>query len=418
MLFYNNSLFSRRSLGLVFSIIVLTFCSRSTLASPGSLRDQALQPPPVNCSPGSKYANTNRHWQGIPGIERSKNGRLWVVWYSGGDIVPQFKNAEGPDNYIVLVTSKDNGQSWSAPKLVIDPPGPVRAFDPVLWHDPLGRLWLFWSQSYDWFDGRVGLWCIVTENSDSVNPTWSQPRRLCNGIMMNKPTVLQNGDWLLPVALWRPEVTFRRIGYMHDGSDLDVRSNVYCSRDQGKTWSLRGGVKVPQSNCDENMVVQRRDGSLWMLIRTYYGIAETFSKDGGLTWSSPQPSKIKHTVSRFFIRRLDSGNLILVKHGKIDQKTKGRRDLRAFISDDDGQTWRGGLMLDDRLAVSYPDGVQAPDGRIYLTYDYNRHTDKEIYIAVFTEADILAGKIVNKNSQLRILVNKAGRKPDQAADNH
>jgi hypothetical protein len=27
---------------------------------------------------------------------------------------------------------------------VIDPSGPVRAYDPCLWHDPRGRLCLFW----------------------------------------------------------------------------------------------------------------------------------------------------------------------------------------------------------------------------------------------------------------------------------
>ena len=38
-----------------------------------------------------------------------------------------------------------------------------------------------------------------------------------------------------------------------------------------------------------------------------------------------------------------------------------RRHLTAFISTDDGRTWGGGLMLDERRGVSYPDGQQTAD---------------------------------------------------------
>ncbi len=38
---------------------------------------------------------------------------------------------------------------------------------------------------------------------------------------------------------------------------------------------------------------------------------------------------------------------------------KNRSHLTAWLSEDDGKTWRGGLMLDERATVSYPDGFQA-----------------------------------------------------------
>jgi hypothetical protein len=34
----------------------------------------------VLTNPGAEYADTLRSWQGIPGIERASNGRLWVTW--------------------------------------------------------------------------------------------------------------------------------------------------------------------------------------------------------------------------------------------------------------------------------------------------------------------------------------------------
>ena len=346
--------------------------------------DPAHVPPPLNLSPGAECADAVRMFQGIPGIERAANGRLWATWYGGGV-------TEDHHNYVMLVTSGDDGNIWSGLKLVIDPDGagPVRAFDPCLWHDPTGRLWLFWAQAA----GTPSLWAIHTENSGDESPTWAEPCRVATGIMMNKPIVIANGDWLLPVALWH----------------ADDSARVVASTDNGATWTPRGAAAVPDPkhrNCDEHMIVERRDGSLWMLIRTGYGVGESVSTDGGATWSPAERSAIEHTTSRFFIRRLASGNLLLVKHGPIAERTD-RSHLTAFLSDDDGQTWRGGLDLDARSGVSYPDGVQAPDGAIYLIHDYDRIGAKEILMSVVTEDDVAARKCVSPNARLRVLVNRA-----------
>ena len=40
--------------------------------------------------------------------------------------------------------------------------------------------------------------------------------------------------------------------------------------------------------------------------------------------------------------------------------------LTAWLSEDEGATWQGGLMLDERKGISYPDGFQAPDGTVVL----------------------------------------------------
>jgi len=213
---------------------------------------------------------------------------------------------------------------------------------------------------------------------------------------MNKPTVLQSGDWLLPVARWHQE-----------GS-----AGVVSTSDQGKTWSLLGRANIPQKedrNCDEHMIVERKNGTLWMLVRTQYGIGESVSTDQGKTWSQVEPSPILHTKSRFFIRRLQSGRLLLVKHGAITEKTE-RSHLTAYLSTDDGKTWDGGLLLDERLRVSYPDAVQAPNGTIYLIYDYGRRGDKKILLAQFTEEDILQGACHSDESELQMLINQPSAK--------
>jgi hypothetical protein len=46
-----------------------------------------------------------------------------------------------------------------------------------------------------------------------------------------------------------------------------------------------------------------------------------------------------------------------------------RKELTAFLTTDEGKTWSGGLLLDERNNVSYPDIAQAPNGDIYVHYD-------------------------------------------------
>jgi predicted neuraminidase len=143
-----------------------------------------------------------------------------------------------------------------------------------------------------------------------------------------------------------------------------------------------------------------------MLVRTRDGIGSSMSTDQGRNWSAPQPSGIQHPSTRFFVRRLRSGKLLLVKN--CPPNGKDRSHLTVFLSQDDGREWGGGLLLDDRMNVSYPDGVEAPEGKIYVVYDHERFTDREILMATFTEDDIRAGKCISSASRLNILVNRAG----------
>ena len=362
--------------------------------------DFSLEVAPVFVGAVADYLPAGRQWQGIPGIERAPNGRLWAVWYTGGP-------GEGHENYVVLATSGDDGATWTDPVLAVAPPGRVRAYDPTLWHDPDGRLWLFWAQSFDWWDGRSGVWAITTADSGNADAAWSAPRRLCDGIMMNKPTVLSDGRWVLPAAIWEgaPRVSVPEQG--HDFGDAKGGLLV-ASADRGESWSLLGRTRVPERVFDEHMLVERRDGSLWTLVRTRYGIGESVSTDGGLTWSPGNPSGIRNANSRFHIRRLRSGRLLLVHHDPPKAADEGdappRSHLTARLSADDGQTWDGGLMIDERRSVSYPDAVEDADGTVWLIYDRERSGAAEILMATFTEADILAGRPTSSACRLRVNV--------------
>lgn len=339
----------------------------------GQHKDTFLNPPKV--IPVSDYEDwhqiENRQFSGISSLAvQEDKGKFWAVWYAG--ISPD----EDENNYVVLSSSSDKGENWNE-TLVIDPDGGgmVRAFDPEVWVDPSGKVWVFWAQAVD-KDAKIGgVWAIIGETSPDGTTSWSAPKRLTDGVMMCKPLILKSGDWVLPASTWR---------------ETDHSARLVLSKDQGETWEVIGGVHVPKEyrSFDEHHFVEKKDGKLWALLRTNYGIGESFSSDSGKTWSDLEASFIAHPSARFFIRRLQSGNLLLVKHGPIAVKT-GRSHLMAFISKDDGATWSRGLLLDQRNKVSYPDGQQTADGTIYITYDRSRTGDQEILMTHFTENDIL-----------------------------
>ena len=375
----------------VASVLPVAFLALGAFA-----QQSAFPAPPQYVGPPQlpPHAVTNRAFTGIPSMAVSTGGRLWVTWYAGKT------PAEDKNNYVVLSTSGDNGKTWKE-VLVVDPDGdgPLRAFDPELWVGPDGKLRLFWAQAEGHKIGSV--WCLATVEPDSGQPVWQPPARLTDGIMMCKPIVLSTGEWVLPAATW------------HVGGS----AKMVVSSDRGQTWSVRGACDVPKKarDCDEHMIVERKDGSLWLLVRTTYGIGESVSTDRGKTWPELAPSAIAHTTSRFFITRLASGNLLLVKHGPMGKRT-GRSHLKAFVSADDGKTWDGGLLIDERNGVSYPDGHQTADGTVYLTYDYNRTNDRLILFAAFREEDAAAGKDVSGAVRLRQPVSKASGGMEKKAE--
>ena len=339
-----------------------------------SIHDVSFRAPRIETEPGESFAPDSRTWQGIPGIERTRAGRTVVCWYSGGP-------GEGAGNYIVLAVRERDDGTWRDPALVVAPADPrLRCFDPVLWIDPEERLWLFWAQSFGKFNGRFGVWASRCEDPDGDLAAWTDPVRLCDGVMMSKPTVLSTGAWLLPVAVWN-HVEPR----LPELADLR-RSSVLASTDRGETWERRGGADVPHRSFDEHMIVERAEKSLWMLVRTCYGIGESVSTDGGWTWSPGRPTGLLGPNSRFFIRRLASGALLLVNHAVNTSRSR----LTAYLSENDGRDWSAGLLLDARSAVAYPDAVEDERGRIHLVYDYRRQIDGAIFLSVFSEEDILA----------------------------
>lgn len=322
-----------------------------------------------------------------------------MTFYSGG-------TKEELGNYVLLFRSDD--QTHFGDPIAVVYEEDHRCYDPCLWIDPLKRLWLTWACAPD-----HAAYAAICEDPDADKLIWSEPFVIGKDVMMNKPTVLSTGEWLFPIAVWREGV---ETGIKGSSIDTDRRSFVYKSVDNGKTFERFGGADVPKRSFDEHMVLEQRDGSLSMFVRTLYGIGVSRSYNGGKTWTEGVDSGLGGPCSRFFIRRLRSGRILLINHYQF----KGRSHLTAMLSDDDGATWNSKLLLDERRHISYPDAVEADDGYIYITYDRERgaflhsldevyNSAREILIAKITENDILAGKLVDSGSRLKFVASKLGK---------
>lgn len=167
---------------------------------------------------------------------------------------------------------------------------------PELWTAPNGDLWLFWIQHTGTgnFDGKMGTWASVCKNPDDAAPVWSTPKRLTDGYMRSKPIIINRDgktEWLYAAFDWmQPHYT-----------------RVYASIDGGENWTLRGKAECldtssGKNNLDDPVLVQKPDGTLWLLMRRVPApkctkASLTTAATPGRT-RAPLPSKVRNRALR------------------------------------------------------------------------------------------------------------------------
>lgn len=148
------------------------------------------------------------------------------------------------------------------------------------------------------------------------------------------------------------------------------------SDDDGITWKRPNLITTPDHEgggfhngkrwnhgAAEPTVIELNDGRLWMLIRTsqdhHY---QSFSEDGGESWSEATPSPFYGTITMPTIGRLRDGRILFLwsnttplpeindVNGVWEDVFTNRNAIHAAISSDEGKTWQGfrELYLDPR----------------------------------------------------------------------
>ncbi len=304
-------------------------------------------------------------------------GHLVAAWFGG-------TKERNPDVCIYVARHEDG--RWQpgvrvADGVLADPAaaGRLPTWNPVLFAPKGAPLQLFYKvgpNPREW-------WGMVIASEDGGR-SWSAPRRLPEGILgpiKNKPVLLPDGSWLSPSSTE---------GNKSASGDKDAEGwlvHFERSRDAGATWEKIGPVKKgPAFDAIQPSVLFHSDGRLQALCRTKQGvIAQTWSKDGGQTWSPltaiglPNPNSGTDAVTL-----ADGRQLLVYNHSahRADEAKGDRWPLDVAVSDD-GLSWRRVLTLETepcKSGYAYPAVIQAADGLVHITYTVNREAIKHVVL--------------------------------------
>lgn len=337
------------------------------------------------------YNPSDRRWCGVSSvIVAGKN--IFAAWQTGGDKEPS------PYNYITVAASTDGGKSWIEPFMIIDPPEEVMITVPMFYYNDLGQLFLLF------FHRNVGVHAIPLHNMDGDLSEAYYDKPFFIGVKnssFTKPTIFSDGS----------------IGFVSGSGDASTNNAAfYRSTDHGNSFSRVSVLNSSVTSLDakryaESTVVELSDGRYWALRRLENaangGMEQYFSSDKGATWTKGEadlPKPLFTPGSRFDLKRLKSGALILITNAEGMGSTN-RRKMTAYLSTDDGKTWGYSLLLDNYI-TSYPDFYQTDDGTIYILFDKNRYGEGGIRLCVLTEEDIKAGEFCSENAKQLIVITK------------
>lgn len=166
---------------------------------------------------------------------------------------------------------------------------------------------------------------------------------------------------------------------------------TYASVDDGLTWKPSNiidlGGNGHHDGATEATVEELRDGRLWKLIRTNFGVFWQAFSDDGVYWRTIGPTDIDASSAPGLLKRLASGRLMLVWNRRFPEgateypMTGGdnewsefpvsnhRGELSAASSEDDGKTWTRPVVIARQPGVSlaYPYVYERTPGVLWIT---------------------------------------------------
>ena len=303
-----------------------------------------------------------------------------VTFYLKGDRVLHWRDTSIPQ-HLYCRRSDDLGATWGESEFVYDlgrgpgftGPGPCAT-------DREGNPHAF-GLLYRWglgepMEGKVvDMW---HHSSEDGGKTWSEPQWIDHGYeyigSLNEVTVLGSGRMLVPFS------------YLSNRKTGLFVSTVILSDDNGLTWrnarndlELDTGGRHAESGAAEPVTVELPDGRVWMLIRTQAGrLFESYSEDGGESWSQPSASIFRSSNSPAYLLRLRDGRVMMCWNNSIQDfhscVSYSRQSLVAAIQGLDGK-WRGYREIGHLrpgdypgCSLTYPLMAELPDGNVLVQH--------------------------------------------------
>lgn len=229
----------------------------------------------------------------FPSVTRLNNGELLCVfYYSPAHVHPRGK--------IALVRSRDDGNSWTLPEVIIDTPNDDR--DPHIVQLKDGRLILSWFTTYHAMEPRISKSFVAISND--YGWTWSKPIAVSSEGFATSEKVLEldDGTLLLPVYDSRNSILFE-------------------SRDGGEHWEQVANItKAEKMNAgitfNETALASLGDDHIVAVMRTAGGDGYAYishSYDRGRSWDQPVALPVKAHAPDLLV--LDRG--VFLTYGSI-----------------------------------------------------------------------------------------------------
>jgi alpha-L-rhamnosidase len=216
-------------------------------------------------------------------------------------------------------------------------------------------------------------WWGILKRSDDNGQTWSKAEKLPEGFLgpvKNKPVLLDNGVMICPSST--------------EGSGWKIHFEL--TGDFGKTWEMVGPINDGKVyNAIQPTLLTHPEKKLQILCRSRNSmIVESWSDDGGLTWSLLKESALPNNNSGIDAVTLDDGRHLLVyNHVKTPLGApKGYRTPLNVSVSNDGKTWYAALILEDSeiSQYSYPSVIQSADGMVHIVYTWRREKIKYVKV--------------------------------------
>lgn len=289
---------------------------------------------------------------------------------------------EDHDDVGIRLTRLVNGK-WTFPEEVangiINDSLRYPCWNPVLFLPRGGPLMLFYKvgpSPREW-------WGMLITSTDN-GKTWSQPEQLGKdekvgyllGPVKNKPVQLQNGTIICPSSIER----------FTNGDDIDWRLHFEISKDTGRSWQVSGPINNDGTfDAIQPSLLVFPDGRIESVCRTaQHVVAASWSSDNGISWSELKALPLPNPNSGIDAVSLSDGRQLMVyNHSTNDgPEPKGRNVLNLALSTD-GLNWKPVLTLENQPiedGYSYPAVIQSQDGMVHITYTYNRRSIKYVVI--------------------------------------
>jgi len=154
---------------------------------------------------------------------------------------------------------------------------------------------------------------------------------------------------------------------------------TFASDDQGQTWQrgtmLDYGIGAhDHAGSIEGSVVERKDGSLYLLLRTESGWLWEATSDDGLDWQGLQQSKLPSVSCCPQLARLADGRIALLWNAPprhLPKSRSSRAELSLAFSDDECRTWSDPVVVAANFRssarVSYPYLYERRPGELWIT---------------------------------------------------